>query len=215
MLLALSLDFFTTYILFWPCLGCLTGTSRSPFVCCLIFIIFMLLQPSPLHTHMSAKIVYASLFLLNFVDFFFRSLARLPCHFSFCLRSALLFFPHICAHPPKVLPMQSINLNKLKTATRKKKNKYEIASLWVLNAGFKELKSVAQCTNAKQKQKKNVCVYILKMIKAQKRLNKDFYRLNGSKFPIPIHICMHGASLVLSLPSNQIFCLKKLPFRPT
>jgi len=55
----------------------------------------------PRSPHMSAKIVYASLFLLNFVDFF-----PLTCclnFFFFCLRSALSFLLHICAYPPKVL----------------------------------------------------------------------------------------------------------------
>jgi len=96
----LSICFAAHHILFWPCLGCLTGNSRLPFVCRLIFITFMLLPNPALHT-CQQKSFTLHCFYSILVDFF-----PLTCclnFFFFCLRSALSFLLHICAYPPKVL----------------------------------------------------------------------------------------------------------------
>lgn len=59
---------------FPPCLGCLTGNSRLPFVCCLIFIIFMLHPPYPIpHTCQQKSFTLHCFYSILFI--FFRSLA--------------------------------------------------------------------------------------------------------------------------------------------
>jgi len=198
----LSICFAAHHILFWPCLGCLTGNSRLPFVCRLIFITFMLLPNPALHTCQQKSFTLHCFYSILLI--FSRSLAASI--FSSFVWGRLFHFCSTSALIRQKFSMQSINLNKLKSATGKK-NKYEIASLWVLNAGFKELRAVAHCTKA------NKNIYRKWLRPKKKGWLRIFIDWTGPSSQFPFIYAW--ASLVLSLSLIKIFAKQSFPFTPT